>query len=43
MPAGLVFMVQAIFGLMGPQSLLHLGALFVAVLHPEYSDNYSVQ
>ena len=29
MPAGLGFMVQAIFGIMGSQSLLHLGALSV--------------
>ena len=30
MPAGLGFMVQAIFGIMGSQSLLHLGALSVS-------------
>ena len=29
MPAGLSFMVQAILGIMGSQSLLHLGALSV--------------
>ena len=29
MPAGLGFMVQAILGIMGSQSLLHLGALSV--------------
>ena len=29
MPAGLGFMVQAILGMMGSQSLLHIGALFV--------------
>ena len=29
MPAGLVFMVQAIFGIMGSQSIMHLGALSV--------------
>ena len=29
MPAGLGFMVQAILGIMGSQSLLHLGALYV--------------
>ena len=29
MPAGLSFMVQAILGMMGSQSLLHVGALSV--------------
>ena len=29
MPAGLGFMVQAILGMMGSQSLLHVGALSV--------------
>ena len=29
MPAGLGFIVQAILGVMGSQSLLHVGALFV--------------
>ena len=29
MPAGLGFMVQEVCGIMGSQSLLHLGALFV--------------
>ena len=29
MPAGLGFIVQAIFGMMGSQSLLHVGALSV--------------
>ena len=29
MPAGLGFMVRAIFGMMGSQSLLHVGALSV--------------
>ena len=31
MPAGLGFMVQAILGMMGSQSLLHVGALSVQI------------
>ena len=42
MPAGLGFMVQAILGMMGSQSLLHVGALSVIIsqifvkMHNEY-------
>ena len=33
MPAGLGFMVQAILGMMGSQSLLHVGALSVRLIN----------
>ena len=32
MPAGLGFIVQAILGMMGSQSLLHVGALSVRLI-----------
>ena len=36
MPAGLGFIVQAILGMMGSQSLLHVGALSVRLSGTDY-------
>ena len=42
MPAGLGFMVQAILGMMGSQSLLHLGALHVGALSVRLSEGFII-